>query len=118
MEYLIIIACELLGIGFQVMQKVSALKQQHKEFKKKEIFKVFWDEDWNTLAISGLIFLANLLGHYIVANYSNLEEGEWYFPISFGIAITLGYGGQTIVYKYLGTAQQALQDKADKIKQI
>lgn len=116
MEYALIIILQLLGIGFHVMQKVIALGDTHKT-KMKETFSIFWSEDWDTLFVSFLVMTLNVVAHFILESYApkSIIEYEYYDLISFGIALTLGYAGQRIIYKYLGTAETALAKKGDQI---
>jgi len=110
MEYLIIVALQIIGVGFHAAQKVAAIRVRFPEKRFTEIVSIFWQEDWNTFFVSALVVALNLVAHFIVLNYfpETISQHEWYYPISFGIAFVLGYAGQRMIYKYLGTAESFL----------
>lgn len=115
MEYLIIIAFQVLGIGFHVMQKIIKLGDERKSLTKKEIVDTFFSEDWDTLIVSVLIICGHLLTHYVIDEYtpSFRNDVNFYVLYAFGAAFMLGYLGQRMVYKWLGTAE----NKLDKMVQ-
>lgn len=116
MEYLIIIACQLLGIGFHVMQKIIKLDDQFPEMTRGQVFNAFFKEDWDTLAVSALIILTDLLAHYIIDTYTpDFRKGiNLYILYAFGAAFMLGYLGQRLVYKWLGSAEKYLDKKVEQ----
>jgi hypothetical protein len=115
MEYLIILALQLCGIGLHVMQKVSVFDKQYPEKSIKEIMTVFWNEDWNTLAVSAIVLFLNLIAHYIVNTYApQVNNFDNYILYAFGAALVFGYAGQRLVYKYLGSAENFLNKKVDE----
>ena len=117
MEYLLIFTLQLLGIGFHVMQKIISLGDKHVEKNRSQIFSAFLYEDWDTLVVSTLIIILHLVSHYIVENYTKIDEINNYHLYSFGLALLLGYAGQRIIYKYLGSAEEFLNKKvSDKLK--
>lgn len=118
MEYLLITILQLLGIGFHVMQKIISLGNDFPEKKRKEILSTFVNEDWDTLCVSALVMILNLVAHYIIERYAHsITAYPYYSLISFGIALTLGYAGQRMIYKYLGSAEKFLDKKVeDKFK--
>lgn len=116
MDYLIITACEFVGIFFNVMENIIKQRNQNPKMGFKEVFKTFFSEDWDTLMLSGGIVVANLLIHLIIANYAvQLTTGEYYHLVAFGTALLLGYLGQRKLYGWLGTAESALDKKVNKI---
>lgn len=119
MEYLLITICQFIGIGFQVALKVLELDKKFPDDSLQDVLKQFWLSDKITLIISGLIVFANLVIHFIVAEYTTLETTiPNYALYNFGIALILGYAGQRIVYHYLGKAENVLIKKADKLDNI
>lgn len=117
MEYALIIILQLIGIGFHVMQKISGLGSANPQKQRKEILAIFMQEDWDTLLISGLIIALNIVAHYILHNYApsivQMQNFELYM---FGLALVLGYAGQNLIYKWLGSAQTFLDKKVtDKL---
>ncbi len=118
MAYFLIIILQLLGIGFHVGKKVLQLDKEFADDSLGDVFRTFWKSDRITVFISVLILAANLVGHFIIAEYApELEKtvylGVPYMIWAFGVALVLGYGGQAFFYKLLGKAQQVLIDKAD-----
>lgn len=114
MEYLIIVGLQILGILLSVVQKITVLDKKYPDLTKREIFAVFLDEDWTTLAGSFVVLCLNLLGHYIVENYAPQTKefiGPYYILYGFGLALLLGYAGQRLIYKWLGSAEKALDNK-------
>ena len=124
MEYIIIFTIQLLGIAFHVVQKVNTLDKQYPEKSIKEIYSLFFENEWSSLSVSALVLFADLFFHFIIDSYFpavremsitvpliNLTVP--YLAVSFIVAFVLGYGGQRLAYKYLGKAEQYLSDKAN-----
>lgn len=116
MEYVLIIVLELLGIGFHVGQKVLELDKKSPDDSLSEVFGLFWNADRITVFISGLVLTLNVVGHYIVEVYApkHITGWEYYDLFSFGLALVLGYGGQRLIYKALGRAEQVIGKKVDE----
>jgi hypothetical protein len=116
MEYLIITTMQIIGISLSFIFKIKALDTKFPDFTKKQIFAVFWDEDWTTLLGSVIVLALNLVVHFIMAQYTpHIFELVWltipYMVWSFGIALILGWGGQRLIYNWLGSAEKALDKK-------
>lgn len=118
MEYLIIIALQIIGIAFHVGQKVKEIDARSANDSIKEVLGVFFREDVITLALSGVVLFFNIIAHYVIGAYSDLpQEISYYMLYSFGIALILGYTGQSILYKAFGRAEQVINKKIeDKVK--
>lgn len=116
MEYLLIFILQLLGIGFHVMQKVIKIGDTHRELSRKQVFNAFFDEDWDTLIVSGLVLIVNLVAHYIIDAYTPEFRASvnYYALYAFAIAFILGYSGQRLAYKWLGSAEKKLETLSDK----
>lgn len=114
MEYALVLALEVIGIALHVMQKVAAFDKAYPEKNMNQIFKVFWEEDWNTVFISIIILCLNLIVHFVINEYAPaLTQVPYYLLYAFGGALLLGYAGQRLVYKYLGTAEKFLDKKVN-----
>lgn len=114
MEYFLIIILQLLGVGFHVVQQVSDIDNRHPEVNRSEVFAIFFKNDWDTLMGSALVLALHVVTHYIIENYApEVRSMKNYILYSFGLALVMGYGGQKIVYKYLGSAEKFLDDKID-----
>lgn len=125
MEYFIVFFLQLLGILFHVAQKVNALDKQYPEKTIKQIYGQFFENDWSSLSVSVLVLVTDLVTHGILNTYFpgvmntmvNVPMTEIQVPLivlSFIGAFVLGYAGQRLAYKYLGKAEQYLNDKVDK----
>lgn len=116
MEYALIFILESLGVGYHVMQKVISLGDKYPTETPKSIFKIFWREDWDTLMVSGLVLITNLVGHYIV--FERLQMvlwQEWYYQLApYVLSLLGGYAGQRLIYRFFGSAERALDKKADQ----
>ncbi len=110
MEYLLIILLQLLGIGLHVMQKVISIGDKFKDLAPTQVFKTFFKEDWDTLAVSAIVLFLDVIFHFIVINYDIvfITGSEWFYPGSFLGALFFGYAGQRMIYKYFGSAEQFL----------
>lgn len=111
MEYLLIILLQLIGIGFHVMQKVISIGDNHPEKTRRQIFDVFFKEDWDTLFVSALVLITHLVAHYIIDTYTPdfRNSVNYYVLYAFGSALVLGYAGQRLIYKWLGSAEKKLE---------
>ena len=116
MEYTLIIILQLIGIGFHALEKVAELDKKYPQFSMKEVFAAFFNEDWNTLLMSGLVLALNVVTRFIAERYAPQFTGNqttelWWF----GISLVLGYAGQRLVYRFFGSAEKFLNKQADKI---
>jgi hypothetical protein len=123
MEYFLALVLQLLGISFHVMQKIITLGDRDKTISRSEIISIFLSEDWDTLLVSFLVLVTCMVFHFS-ANY--------YFPESMNkiveipilnidvpivililiLSFVIGYAGQRIVYKWLGSAEKFIDNKA------
>lgn len=123
-EYLFLIFFQILGIGFHVAQKIFTLDKESPEKSMKEIRDLFFENEWSSLLISGLVLLFDFSFHVVVHIwYPSFRENNITVPFlditlpyvitSFIIALVLGYAGQRLAYKYLGKAEQYLSKKVE-----
>lgn len=123
MDYILIIALQLIGIGLHVAQKINVIDKKYPEFSMKECITTFFNEDWITLFVSSLVLLLNLIVHFIVHEYSpKTRTWEWatlelvnYYTLSFAVALCMGYFGQRKIYQWLGSAEKILDKKVQQI---
>ncbi len=118
MEYFLILFFQLLGIGFHVGQKVISIGDKFPNETPSSVIKTFWKEDWDTLAISGLVLLLDIGMHYTMwyIGIDPFAEG-WWKAAPFGIALFLGYAGQRVVYKFFGTTEKMLDKQINNFEQ-
>lgn len=114
MEYLFIILFQLLGVGFQVIQKVKAIADSTPDEEETfvVVFKLFLRKEPVTLVLSGLILTLHLSIHYAIDVYAaHVREIPYYVLISFSIALIMGYAGQRLIYGWLGKGEKILDKK-------
>lgn len=112
MIYLLTSLLFYIGVGFHVMQKVSALKTKYEnKVDSSVIWSTFFKEEWDSLIVSALVWMVLVVG-LLVVEYNKLSLPGWLTDWGlFGASLVLGYSGQRIAYKYLTTAEQALDKK-------
>jgi hypothetical protein len=118
MEYLLITVLQIVGGWLHAAQKVAIIKKNQPSKKFNEVLSLFWQEDWNTFCFSmPPILILNLVGHFAMVEYGpeSITSHPWYIIGSLALAVVLGYAGQRIVYKYLGTAENVLDKQAAKL---
>lgn len=115
MDYVLIFAIWLLGVGFDVMSKVAKLRKKFPDFK--QVFPLFFSEEWDSLIVSGLVLLLLELALFIL-RYNEVVLPAWIENWGmYAIGLVFSYSGQRIAYKYLGTSEGVLIDWAEKKKQ-
>ena len=114
MIYILTVFAFILGCCFHVMGKVSVLKKTFPDLLPRTIWKTFWREEWNVLIGSAVVLFTLELSIYII-NYFSILIPDWLQWGIYPISLVLGYAGQRLIYKYLGTAEKILEQKADEI---
>lgn len=114
--YTLVIALFLLGVGFHVSQIIDKLRKKFPQFGIGEVLDTYFKEEWNTLIRSFLVMCTYLLFLFILQK-AEVKMPFWWekYLVVYGLALLLGYAGQRLIYKYLGTAENKLADTADKI---
>lgn len=114
-DYFLITALYLIGVGFHVMLKIMALRKCFPQLKFAEVWNTFFLQEWDSLLVSGLVLSVCIIALFIV--HQNmvtlpawLDDWGMYF-----IPIVLGYSGQRIAYKYLATAEGVLERKVENL---
>lgn len=116
MEYIIIFAFSAFGVLFHVWQTIIDLGNQFKDKTRKEIISIFFKEEWDSLGLSVCIAGFLLLVHYVIHTYLPSAVAWQYFEVFyFGVALIMGYTGQRLLYKWLGSAADALDKKVDTV---
>lgn len=112
MIYLLTSLLFYIGVGFHIMQKVSALKTKYEnKVERSVIWSTFFKEEWDSLIVSALVWMV-LTVALVVVEYNKLALPDWLTNWGLFISsLVLGYSGQRIAYKYLTTAEQALDKK-------
>ena|SRR5688572_7021532 len=114
MIYILTITCLLLGVLFHVMVKVTGYKKTFPELTFRTIWKVFLKEEWDSLIVSALVLFVTELSIFII-NYVGVVIPDWLNWGIYPIALVMGYQGQRIAYKFLNTATEVLEKRAESI---
>src|SRR6187402_1148876 len=114
MIYFLTILSLFIGVMFHVMVKIMGYKKQFPTLGFVTIWKTFFKEEWDSLIVSGLVISVVELAIFII-NYQQIDIPAWLQWGIFPIALLMGYQGQRIAYKFLNTASDALEKKAETI---
>ena len=116
MLYSIISLLFFIGVAFHVMQKISSLKKEFDgKFSIKEVFVTFFEEEWDSLIVSVLVYAVMAIALYLI-KHNDIVLPAWID--SWGIysfSLVLGYSGQRIAYQYLATAETELNKRLSKM---
>ncbi len=107
----------LFGVMFHVMVKVMGYKKQFTTLSFGQIWGTFFKEEWDSLMVSAIIYGVTELSIFII-NYQQINIPEWLQWGIYPIALLMGYQGQRIAYKFLNTASDALEKKAEIVANI
>lgn len=115
MTYFITSIILALGVGFFVMQKITALKLKYNT-KRREIFSLFIQEEWDSLMVSCLVLAIWNIFLYIIAE-NEIKMPHWFDTWGvYSIPLILGYAGQRLAYKAFTTIEGVLEKKIEQIK--
>lgn len=118
MEYIILFMASVFGVAFHVAFKLIDLGNKFPSITRKEIGITFLKEEWDSLCLSGVIALFMLFIHYVIHNYAqDIVQFKWFELTYIGVSIIMGYQGQRLLYKWLGSAADFLDKKVtDKLQ--
>lgn len=115
MIYLLTTLPFLLGVGWHIMQIVMKLRKKFPQFGFRMIFVTFFQQEWDSLIRSGLMW-ATLMMWIFISRTTHIHLPPWYDKWGvYVIALLAGYAGQRLAYRYLSTAEEVLERKADLI---
>ena len=117
MIYFLTTICQLFGVLFHVMVKINGLRTKFPTLTFKTVWNTFFKEEWNTLIGSGLVLGVAELAIFII-NYQAINIPDWLQWGIYPISLLLGYQGQRIIYKFLNTASEALEKKAEIVANL
>lgn len=107
----------IIGVLLHVMIKITSYKKSFPTLSIGAIWGVFLKEEWDSLLVSVvLLFLVEI--SIVVINYVGVHIPDWMNWGIYVISILMGYQGQRIAYKFLNTAVDALEKKAEDIVKI
>lgn len=105
----------LLGVTYDALNKVARVRKKHPKLTFKETWATFFSEEWNTLMVSGAGWITVQFAWYII-HINNVKLPFWIEQWGiYPIALLLGYALQRLVYKFLGTFEKVLEEKANRI---
>ena len=116
MIYILTVALFMLGVGYHVTRQIDILKKKYPECKPGDVLDTFIREDWNTL-IRSFLFLCTYEIFIFITQIKAVKMPGWWenYLVVYALSLVLGYAGQRLIYKYLGTAESTLDKKAEKI---
>ena len=112
MIYFLTLLSVFIGVMFHVMVKIMGYKRQFPNLGFVTIWTTFFKEEWDSLIVSGLVISVVELAIFII-NYQQIDIPEWLQWGIHPISLVMGYQGQRIAYKFLNTASDALEKKAE-----
>lgn len=115
MIYLLTTVVFILGVLLHVMIKITGYKKTFPTLSFGAIWGTFFKEEWDSLIVSGILLMVVEVAIFII-NYVGVVVPEWMEWGIYVIAMLLGYQGQRLAYKFLNTAVDALEKKAEAIK--
>ena len=119
MIYILTVALFMLGVGYHVTRQIDILKKKYPECKPGDVLDTFIREDWNTLIRSFLV-LCTFEIFIFLKETKAVQMAAWWdrYLVDYALALVLGYAGQRLIYKYLGTAENKLGENAEKINKL
>lgn len=109
------IAGLLFGSVLQVMGKVANLRKKYPTESPASIYKIFRSEEWDVAIVSACVDAMAFVSFYL-GGYEWLEKktkGNFTELAAMLCMVVIAYAGQRLVYKYLGTAEAVLSEKAN-----
>lgn len=117
MIYILTVALFLLGVGYFVTKKIDELKVKYPTCDADDVLRTFLKEDWNTLIRSFLVLCTYEIFIFITQIKAVVMPVWWEkYLVVYALSLVLGYAGQRLIYKYLGTAESELEKRADTLK--
>lgn len=115
MIYILTSILMVIGTLFHCMQKIRMLRLKFPQCNPHQVLKTFMGEEWDSLFVSFLVWLVYELWIYLAIR-NQYKLPDWYEMYGiYGLSLVLGYCGQRVAYKYLGTAEKALAKRAEAI---
>jgi hypothetical protein len=112
LEYFLIISLQGVGILLSILHKCKEIDDLNDGDTFRDVWRMFWLRDRITVLISIVVTFLHLLIHVILDVYSDIPKTVPHYNLwDFGLALVMGYGGQRLIYKYLGKAELFLGKK-------
>lgn len=130
--YLIILIFQSAGIAAKILVHIGNIRKENPTMTPKQVWAIIKEKDWDVLLWSGVILFLDLAVQGVMDIFKVQREGwygAWWFDIARGL--TLGFAGQDVLTRALGTAKQkalniagggttvttVIQETADSIKE-
>jgi len=89
------------------------LRKKFPQFGLKSIFATFFQQEWDSLIRSFLVWSTMMMWLFI-SRTTHLLLPAWYHKWGiYVLALLAGYAGQRLAYKYLSTAEEVLEKKVE-----
>lgn len=112
--YLAMLFGGALGVTFHVLAQVQKLRKKFPKHKAKEILGIFFDEEWNVLFVSAAVNTTCIIAEKFGAStYLGVPVDSKELTL-FVSMLVIGYAGQRLVYKWLGSTEKVLTQQIDK----
>ena len=114
LELILITAIYLLGVGYNALQKVGNIRAKYPGLSFKTVWVSYFNEEWNTLMVSGLGLLTVQI-FWFISHTKNIPLPHWLHE--WGIYLFdlfLGYALHRIIYRYMGTMEKVIDEKFGK----
>lgn len=107
----------IIGVVLHIGTKVEGLKNKFPNLTKGQILGTFFAEEWNVLIISAVVNISCLISVQLGAiHYFGWDQYQFGPLVAFVLMIGVGYFGQRVVYRVLGTTEKILNKKIDDAK--
>lgn len=116
MDYFLILVLWIIGVGFDVMRKITKLRKKFPQFGFGTVWKTFFGQEWDSLMVSVLVLLFQETALIIIA-YNEIKLPPWFDAWGmYVLSLALNYSGQRTAYHFLNTSESVLKSKADELK--
>lgn len=106
LPYLIILFFQVLGVTAKILHHIGKIRKENPSMKPSEVWSLIKHQDWDTMLWSGVILFTHLAVHGVM-DLNHVQRtgwwGAWWFDLA--CALTLGWAGQDVLIKALGTAK-------------
>lgn len=108
----IIIVFQAIGIAAGVLNEIRKIRKFAPKMTPTEVWATVKHEDWDTLLGSSIILVLDIAVHVVMFIKDVKPVGimaKWWFDMA--ASLVLGWGGQDILFRFLGTAKQTVLEK-------
>lgn len=99
------------GVWFHIMQQIRKLRAKFPDLPAKEIKNTFLTQEWDVLIVAGMVNALCLFFEYLGASKHIGLDADFAELIVAAFMVVIGYAGNRLVYKALGTSEKVLSKK-------